>query len=53
MRRIVAVLAHPDDETFIIGGTLALYAALGADVRIVYGPFGAQPDGFAFDAKTS
>ena len=45
MRRIVAVLAHPDDETFIIGGTLALYAALGADVRIVYGPFGAQPDG--------
>ena len=45
MRRIVAILAHPDDETFIIGGTLALYAALGADVRIVYGPFGAQPDG--------
>ena len=43
--RLVAVLAHPDDETFIIGGALARYAGLGADVRVVYGPFGAQPDG--------
>ena len=43
--RIVAVLAHPDDETFIIGGTLALYAARGCDVRVIYGPFGAGEDG--------
>ena len=44
-RRIVAVLAHPDDETFIIGGTLALYAARGCDVHVIYGPFGAGDDG--------
>ncbi len=44
-RRIVAVLAHPDDETFIIGGTLALYAAGGYDVRVVYGPFGPDAGG--------
>jgi len=44
-RTIVAVLAHPDDETFIIGGTLALYASLGHDVHVIYGPFGSEPDG--------
>ncbi len=44
-RTIVAVLAHPDDETFIIGGTLALYASRGHDVHVIYGPFGSEPDG--------
>ena len=44
-RTIVAVLAHPDDETFIIGGTLALYASRGHNVHVIYGPFGAEPDG--------
>ena len=44
-RTIVAVLAHPDDETFIIGGTLALYASRGHDVHVIYGPFGPEPDG--------
>jgi LmbE family N-acetylglucosaminyl deacetylase len=29
MRRIAAVFAHPDDETFSIGGTIARYAASG------------------------
>jgi LmbE family N-acetylglucosaminyl deacetylase len=29
MRRICAVFAHPDDETFSIGGTIAMYAAEG------------------------
>ena len=43
-RTIVAVLAHPDDETFIIGGTLALYASRGHDVHVIYGPFGSEPD---------
>ncbi len=32
---ILAVLAHPDDESFGMGGTLALYAARGADVYLV------------------
>jgi LmbE family N-acetylglucosaminyl deacetylase len=32
---LLAVLAHPDDESFGMGGTLALYAARGADVYLV------------------
>jgi N-acetylglucosamine malate deacetylase 2 len=34
-RKILAVLAHPDDETFICGGTLAKYASEGADITLV------------------
>lgn len=34
-RRLLAVMAHPDDETFGVGGTLALYARRGAEVRLV------------------
>ena len=32
---LLAVLAHPDDESFGMGGTLALYAERGADVYLV------------------
>jgi N-acetyl-1-D-myo-inositol-2-amino-2-deoxy-alpha-D-glucopyranoside deacetylase len=32
---ILAVLAHPDDESFGMGGTLALYALRGDDVYLV------------------
>lgn len=35
MRRLMAVLAHPDDESLGVGGTLAKYAADGADVFLV------------------
>ena len=34
-KRLLAVLAHPDDETFGFGGTLALYATRGVEVRLV------------------
>ena len=34
-RTILAVLAHPDDESFGMGGTLALYASRGVDVHLV------------------
>ena len=34
-RRLLAVLAHPDDETFGIGGTLALYARRGVETYLV------------------
>ncbi|MGH2621804.1 MAG: PIG-L family deacetylase [Anaerolineales bacterium] len=35
MKVLLAVLAHPDDETFGMGGTLALYAQRGAQVHLV------------------
>jgi len=31
-KTILSVLAHPDDESFGMGGTLALYARKGYDV---------------------
>ncbi len=34
-RTLLAVLAHPDDETFGMGGTLALYAERGVEVHLV------------------
>ncbi len=52
-RTLLAVLAHPDDETFGIGGTLAHYARQGVGVHLVCATRGevgeAPPDlkGFA------
>lgn len=34
-RRLLAVLAHPDDESFLMGGTLARYAAEGVAIKVV------------------
>jgi LmbE family N-acetylglucosaminyl deacetylase len=34
-RRLLAIFAHPDDETFGAGGTLALYARRGVEVSLV------------------
>ncbi len=34
-KTLLAVLAHPDDESFGVGGTLALYASRGVDVYLV------------------
>jgi LmbE family N-acetylglucosaminyl deacetylase len=34
-RRLMAVLAHPDDESLGVGGTLAKYAAEGVEVFLV------------------
>lgn len=34
-RRVVAVFAHPDDETLFMGGTLADLATRGADVTVI------------------
>lgn len=34
-KRLLAVLAHPDDETFGMGGTLAMYAKRGVETYLV------------------
>jgi LmbE family N-acetylglucosaminyl deacetylase len=34
-RRLLAILAHPDDESLGVGGTLAKYASEGVDVSLV------------------
>lgn len=34
-KTLLVVLAHPDDESFPMGGTLAKYAAAGAQVTLV------------------
>jgi LmbE family N-acetylglucosaminyl deacetylase len=47
-RRLLAVFAHPDDESFGAGGTLALYARRGAEVHLVCatrGEVGEAPPG--------
>lgn len=35
IKRLLAVVAHPDDETFGMGGTLALYARKGVEVHLI------------------
>lgn len=35
VRKLLAVFAHPDDETFICGGTLAKYAGEGTEITLV------------------
>ena len=39
-KKILSVLAHPDDESFGMGGTLAKYAAEGAQVHLICGTRG-------------
>lgn len=34
-RKLLVVMAHPDDETFGTGGTLAFYASKGVDVHLI------------------
>jgi LmbE family N-acetylglucosaminyl deacetylase len=34
-KKIIAVVAHPDDETFGMGGTLATYASKGVEVHLI------------------
>ncbi|WP_410511944.1 PIG-L family deacetylase [Paenibacillus sp. BR2-3] len=34
-QKLLAVFAHPDDETFICGGTLAKYSSEGVDITLV------------------
>lgn len=46
---LLSVLAHPDDESFGMGGTLALYASRGAEVHLIcatYGEVGTMDDEF-------
>lgn len=40
-KRLLAILAHPDDESFGLGGTLARYAAEGVEVHVAIATDGA------------
>ncbi len=54
-RRLLAVLAHPDDESFGPGGTLALYGHQGSEVHLVCataGEAGAVPEEMLADDLT-
>lgn len=42
LRRLLAVHAHPDDESITMGGTLARYAAAGVAVTLVTATLGEQ-----------
>ncbi|MCZ8515461.1 PIG-L family deacetylase [Paenibacillus filicis] len=35
LKKLLAVFAHPDDESFICGGTLAKYSSEGVDITLV------------------
>ncbi len=53
--RILGVFAHPDDESFCAGGTLAKYAAAGAEIMVVSatrGDAGQIRDGRAATRRT-
>ncbi len=55
-RSLLAVFAHPDDETFGPGGTLALYAKRGVDVHLLCatrGEVGEAPDDWRGYADTA
>jgi len=43
-KRILSVLAHPDDEAFGMGGTLALYAMRGVEVYLACATLGEAGD---------
>ena len=48
-KRLLAIVAHPDDESFGTGGTLARYVAEGVDVHVVIatdGAAGSVAEGF-------
>ena len=40
--RMLVCFAHPDDEAFPVGGTLATYAARGVDIRLVCATLGEE-----------
>jgi len=54
-KRLLAVFAHPDDESFGIGGTLALYAREGVEVHLICatrGEAGTIPESMAKKADS-
>jgi LmbE family N-acetylglucosaminyl deacetylase len=51
--RLMAVLAHPDDESLGVGGTLAKYASEGVEVFLVTATAYGHPDHIAISQFTT
>src|SRR5215213_1761455 len=52
-RKLLAVLAHPDDESLGVGGTLAAYAAAGAETYVVTATRGERGRYFTNESRPS
>ena len=52
-RKLLAVLAHPDDESLGVGGTLAAYAAAGVETYVVTATRGERGRFFTNDNRPS
>jgi LmbE family N-acetylglucosaminyl deacetylase len=52
-KRLMALLAHPDDESLGIGGTLATYAARGVETYVVTATRGERGRHFTNEARPS
>ncbi len=50
--RLLAIIPHPDDETYGMAGTLALAARAGADVHVLCATRGEQGENFHPHART-
>lgn len=49
MKKLLLVFAHPDDESFVVGGTVAKYAALGWRIELICATTGQMGDRGSYD----
>ena len=52
MKRMLVVLAHPDDESFFLGGTIAYYAKQGVEIQLLCATSGENGNAIISNAET-